>query len=192
LAYLVGSIPVGVIVGKIYGFDPREVGSHNIGTTNVGRAGGKVPAALTFGGDVLKGLAPVLILRGTIAPTPGILAMAGFSAFTGSIASIFLRFRGGRGVATSVGVWLGMAPLPMLIGAGVFTAILAVSRVVSLASIGAAMSLPPAVAATHCPRPYILLAIAMSALVLLRHRENIERMMRGTETRIGSQINRPR
>ena len=113
------------------------------------------------------------------------LAAVGFAAFSGSITSIFLGFKGGKGVATSLGVWLGLAPVAMVIALAVFIAALAMSRIVSLASLAAAVALPATVAATHCPRPYILLAIVMSALVVLRHRANIGRLFAGEEHRIG-------
>lgn len=153
--------------------------------TNVARAGGWKAAALTFTGDLLKGLIPVLLMRLVIGPIPGALALAGIAALTGAIASAFLRFRGGRGVATSVGVWLGIAPMALGIALLAFVIVLAATRIVSLASISAAIALPPSAAATGCARPYILLAIVMAALVLLRHRENIGRLVRGQEPNIG-------
>jgi glycerol-3-phosphate acyltransferase PlsY len=182
---VIGSIPVGVLVGRLRGFDPRGVGSGNIGMTNVARAGGKSAAGVTFAGDALKGLAPVLIAR-TAGLSHGSLAMVAFAAFLGSIASLFLWFKGGRGVAASAGIWLGLAPIPILLVLGVFAAFIATTRIVSLASISAAIAMPPAVAAARCPRSYILLAILMSALVLLRHRENIRRLIDGEEPKIGS------
>jgi glycerol-3-phosphate acyltransferase PlsY len=184
VGYLIGSIPVGVLVGRVFGFDPRAVGSGNVGMTNVARAGGKVAAAITFVGDLLKGLIPVVWARWVGLPPVG-LALVGFAAFLGSIASIFLRFTGGRGVATSLGVWIALAPLPAAIAGLVFLAVAALTRIVSLASIGAAMAIVPAVAGLGCPRPYILLAIAVSGLVLLRHRANIGRLIAGEEPRIG-------
>jgi glycerol-3-phosphate acyltransferase PlsY len=174
-----------VIIGKLRGFDPRVVGSGNVGMTNVARSGGKTAAALTLAGDVLKGLLPTAAARWIMGPTPTTLALVGFAAFLGSIASVFLGFRGGRGVGTSAGVWLVIAPASLLIAAAVFAVILLVSRIVSLASLGAAMSLPGATAMTGSPRHYVLLAIAMSALVLLRHKENIGRLLRGEEPRLG-------
>jgi acyl phosphate:glycerol-3-phosphate acyltransferase len=184
--YLIGSIPVGVLVGRAFGFDPRETGSGNIGMTNVARAGGGMAAALTFIGDLAKGLLPVLIASAAVGRVPIELALVGFAAFVGSIASIFLRFEGGRGVAASVGVWLGLAPIPIGIALLVFIILVASTRVVSLASIGAAVALPPAVAAAGSPRHYILLAILMSALVIFRHQENIKRLMNGEEPKIGT------
>jgi glycerol-3-phosphate acyltransferase PlsY len=183
--YLCGAIPVGVLIGRAWGFDPRAIGSGNIGTTNVARAGGKIPGTLTFIADVLKGFIPVELTRLVLGSAPSALATVGFAAFVGSIASIFLKFRGGRGVATSLGVWLALAPEPIAIVAGVFAVALAVTRIVSLASLMGALALPPTVAAWNCPPPYILAAIIMTALVLLRHRENIARLIRGEEPSIG-------
>jgi glycerol-3-phosphate acyltransferase PlsY len=173
-----------VLVGRAFGFDPRAVGSGNVGMTNVARAGGKVAAAITFAGDILKGLVPVVLARSAGLPPAG-LAAVGFAAFLGSIASIFLHFTGGRGVATALGIWLSLAPIPVVVAGVVFVAIIAVSRIVSLASMGAAIALVPAAATWGCPRPFVLLAIAISGLVLLRHRANIGRLMVGEEPRIG-------
>jgi glycerol-3-phosphate acyltransferase PlsY len=188
--YLLGSIPVGVLVGRAFGFDPRAVGSGNVGMTNVARAGGKAAAAITFAGDFLKGLIPVEIARAAGLTTSG-LALVAFAALLGAIASIFLNFTGGRGVATSFGLWVGLAAIPAAIVAGVFLVIVALSRIVSLASIGAAIAIVPVVAATRCPRPYILLAIAVSGLVLLRHRANIDRLIAGDEPHLGERKSRP-
>jgi acyl phosphate:glycerol-3-phosphate acyltransferase len=158
--------------------------------TNVARAGGKVAAALTLAGDLLKGMIPVAIARGA-GLTPGGLALVAFAAFLGSIASIFLHFTGGRGVATSLGLWIVLAPIPVTIATAVFLVIVALTRIVSLASIGAAIAIVPTVAAWGCPRPYILLAIAVSGLVLLRHRANIGRLIAGEEPRIGERTSKP-
>ncbi len=177
---------MGVLVGRAWGFDPRSIGSGNIGTTNVARAGGKTPAAVTFVADVFKGFFPIELARYILGSVPPAIALVGVAAFAGSIASIFLRFHGGRGVATSLGVWLGLAPAPIGITLGIFAVVLALTRIVSLASLTAALALPPAAAALECPRPYILLAIVMTAFVLLRHSENIGRLIRGDEPTIGS------
>lgn len=174
-----------MLIGKRFGFDPRAVGSHNIGMTNVARAGGKVPAALTFLADFAKGLVPALLARAVLM-NPSSMAIVGLAAFVGSIASVFLGFRGGRGVATSLGVWAALAPIPIVIAAVLFALTLALYQVVSLASLAATIALPPLVAATGSPRPYLLLAIIMSALVLLRHRENIGRLIRGEEPTLGT------
>jgi glycerol-3-phosphate acyltransferase PlsY len=185
-SYLFGSIPVGVLVGRAFGFDPRGVGSGNIGMTNVTRTGGKGAGAITFVGDLLKGLIPVLVARMAGWPPP-IVAIVGLGAFIGAICSVFLRFQGGKGVSASLGIWLGISPLPVLIALGVFIMVFALARIVSLASICAAIVLPPVAAMLGLPRPYVGLAIIMTALVLLRHHENIARLIRGEERPIGRQ-----
>jgi len=181
-AYLIGSIPFGIIVGKMRGFDPRAVGSGNIGMTNVARAGGGSAAAITFVGDILKGAIPVAVAR-LMGFAPAILACVGLAAFLGSIASVFLGFRGGKGISASLGVWSVLGPLALLFALAAFGVTVAASRIISLASIIAAIVLVPAVAALSMPRPYLLLAIVMSALVLFRHRGNIRRLIAGEEKR---------
>jgi acyl phosphate:glycerol-3-phosphate acyltransferase len=183
-SYLFGSIPVGVLVGRAFRFDPRGVGSGNIGMTNVTRAGGKGAGAITFVGDLLKGLIPVLVARMAGWP-PAVVAIVGLGTFIGAICSVFLWFQGGKGVSASLGIWLGISPLPVLIALGVFIMVFALVRIVSLASICAAIVLPPAAAMLGLPRPYVGLAIIMTALVLLRHHENIARLIRGEERPIG-------
>ncbi len=180
IAYLFGSIPVGVIVGRAYGFDPRTAGSGNVGMTNVARTAGAGAAAITFAGDLLKGFAPVMIARAAqVAPTA--MVLVGLAALLGALFSVFLRFQGGRGVATSLGVWLALAPVPILIASGVFLVVFAIRRIMSLSSLSAAVTLPVAVAVLSYPRDYLILAIAMSAIVIWRHRANIGRLLRGEE-----------
>ena len=181
-AYLVGSIPTGVIVGRMRGFDPRAVGSGNIGTSNVARAGGASAAVITFAGDVCKGAIPVIVAQAAGFPI-AVIASTGLAAFIGAICSVFLGFRGGKGVAAALGIWLALAPMVILVALAVFGVVFAVSRIMSLASIGAAIALPPAAAAMGLPQNYLLLAILMTALVLFRHRENIRRLSRGEEPR---------
>jgi glycerol-3-phosphate acyltransferase PlsY len=181
-AYLVGSIPTGVIVGRMRGFDPRAVGSGNIGTTNVARAGGMGAAAMTFAGDVLKGAMPVMVAQAAGFPI-AIIACTAMAAFIGSICSVFLRFHGGKGVAAALGVWLAISPTVILFALAVFAIVFALSGIMSMASMGAAIVLPPSVAAFGLPHQYLLLAILMTALVLFRFRENIQRLSRGEEPR---------
>jgi glycerol-3-phosphate acyltransferase PlsY len=179
-SYLVGSIPFGVIVGRLRGFDPRAIGSGNIGMTNVARAGGTASAAITFVGDVAKGAIPVLVARTLGFDATG-LALAALAAFVGAVFSVFLGFSGGKGVSAALGVWLALVPLAVLCAVAAFGVVFAVFRIMSLASITAAIVMPPAVAALGAPRPFILLAIVITALVLLRHHENIARLVRGEE-----------
>jgi acyl phosphate:glycerol-3-phosphate acyltransferase len=181
-AYIVGSIPTGVIIGRVRGFDPREVGSGNIGTSNVARAGGSSAAVMTLIGDALKGAIPVIVARSAGCPVATV-AWTALAAFVGSICSVFLGFRGGKGVACALGIWLAISPMVILVAIAVFGIVFAISRIMSLASIGAAIALPPTVAGLGLPHHYLLLAILMTALVLLRHRENIQRLSRGEEQR---------
>jgi glycerol-3-phosphate acyltransferase PlsY len=179
-AYLVGSIPSGVIVGRMRGFDPRAIGSGNIGMTNVARAGGSSAAILTFVGDILKGALPVVFARAAGFPVAAV-AWTALAAFIGAICSVFLKFRGGKGVSAALGVWLAISPLAVLVAIAAFAIVFAIFRIMSLASIAAAIAMPPAVAALLLPQPYVMLAITITALVILRHRENIARLMRGEE-----------
>jgi glycerol-3-phosphate acyltransferase PlsY len=181
-AYLIGSIPTGVIVGRIRGFDPRAVGSGNIGASNVARAGGASAAVMTLVGDALKGAIPVIVARSGGFP-PAVIAWVGLAAFIGAICSVFLFFQGGKGLACALGIWLAISPLALVISLAVFAVVFAISRIMSLASMGAAIALPPTVAALGLPHHYLLLAILMSALALFRHRENIKRLSRGEEPR---------
>ncbi len=185
LAYLAGSIPVGVLVGRAYGFDPRQVGSGNVGMTNVARVGGAGPAVFTFVGDLLKGLLPVCLAM-WIATDEFTLVLVGLFAFLGSVSSVFLGFRGGKGVAAAFGVWLGLAPLPVLLALAAFVAVLYWRRTVSLASLAAALVLPVSVAACSYPRDFVGLAILISGVVIYRHNANIARLLKGEEPRIGS------
>jgi len=179
-AYLVGSIPFGVIVGRMRGFDPRAVGSGNIGMTNVARAGGASAAIITFVGDVLKGALPVLFAR-LAGFGPAAIAWTALGAFVGSICSVFLRFGGGKGGSAALGIWLAISPLAVLIAAAAFAIVFAIFRIMSLASLAAAIAGPPAVAVLHLPGPYLLLIIVMAALMLLRFHANIARLIRGEE-----------
>jgi glycerol-3-phosphate acyltransferase PlsY len=183
-AYLIGSIPFGVLVGRLRGFDPRAVGSGNIGMTNVARVGGSSAAALTFAGDVLKGAVPVAAAR-ALGFLPSQLAWIALAAFVGSICSIFLRFSGGKGVSAALGVWVMLSPVALLFAIAGFAIALVSFRIMSLASIVAALVIPIAVAAVGGPQPYLVLALVISALVLLRHSENIQRLLRGAEPRFG-------
>jgi glycerol-3-phosphate acyltransferase PlsY len=179
-AYLIGSIPTGVIVGRIRGFDPRAVGSGNIGTSNVARAGGTSAALMTFAGDLLKGAIPVIIARSAGCPAATI-AWVGLAAFIGAICSVFLFFQGGKGGAAALGVWLAISPMVILFALVAFAVVFAISRIMSLATMAAAIVASPAVAILGLPHHYLLLAILMTALILFRHRENIQRLSRGEE-----------
>ncbi len=182
-AYLIGSIPFGVIIGRLRGFDPRTVGSRNIGMTNVARAGGTTAAALTLLGDALKGAIPVAFARFD-GFSPKVIAATGFCAFVGAICSVFLRFRGGKGISAALGIWIVISPATTAVLLVVFGILAGSTRIISLATMSAAIALPPTVAILGLPRHYLLLAILMTALALFRHRENIARLMSGEEKQL--------
>lgn len=180
LAYLCGSIPFGVLLAKTQNMDIREHGSGNIGATNVARTMGKKAGFLTLAGDVLKGLLVVFIAIQWFDNTM-ITALAGLAAFLGHLYSIFLKFKGGKGVATGLGV-LGFAmPLSTLCSAGIFALCLKASGYVSLSSILAAMALPLLGIFFKMPLPYIYLSTIVALFTLQRHHENVVRLTQGTE-----------
>jgi len=185
LAYLVGAIPVGFIVARVSGgVDIRRAGSGNIGATNVLRTLGKLPALLTLLGDIGKGYLAVR-LAGSLAPTPLGLAEGAVGAVVGNCWPVFLRFRGGKGVATGFGAFLALAPLATLPAALVWVVVAASFRFVSLASIMACLCLPLGVVLLRAPWPVIIAAAMVSAIIIYRHRPNIERLMNGKEPRLG-------
>ena len=157
--------------------------------TNVARAGGASAAALTFVGDILKGAIPVIVARG-VGFAPFALALVALAAFMGSIWSVFLKLQGGKGVSAALGVWIVLSPLALLFALAAFGIVLAIFRIMSVASIAAALVIPAAVAAVGAPQPFVLLALAISALVILRHQENIRRLLKGNEPRLGSSKSR--
>jgi glycerol-3-phosphate acyltransferase PlsY len=202
LAYLLGSIPFGLIIGLAKGVDPRKAGSGNIGATNVGRLLGGKFFALCFVLDLCKGLLPMLIAgalihRGDGAGNPTVSyilwLLIGFAAIFGHMCSIFLKFKGGKGVATSAGVVMGLYPfytLPGSLALLVWLVVFLIWRYVSLASIVAAISFALLYAAVgqllHWPiftqqLPLLIFAILVATLVVVRHRTNIQRLMAGTE-----------
>jgi acyl phosphate:glycerol-3-phosphate acyltransferase len=182
-AYLLGSIPFGVVVARIKGVDLRQVGSGNIGATNVARALGKGWAILVLAADAAKGFVPVWLGRRLDLP-PAVVALAGFIAITGHMFTLFLRGRGGKGVATSLGVALALSPPAALLGFGVYILVFVATRLSSLGSLLGVWTFSTFITVGHgFPRPYVALAIGGAALVTLRHRQNIARLLRGEEKR---------
>ncbi len=183
VGYLLGSIPFGVILTRLAGFgDIRSIGSGNIGATNVLRTGNKALAAATLLGDGLKGTVAVLIAGAWLGPTAALLA--GFGAFVGHIWPVWLNFRGGKGVATYLGVLAGLA-WPVAIGfAIVWLAMAAIFRVSSLAALTASLLTPIALFLTG-HGAIALLFVLLTVLLWLRHASNIRRLLAGTESRIG-------
>lgn len=181
-SYLLGSVPTGLLLGKALGVDIRTSGSGNIGATNVYRTLGRKVGIATLLCDCLKGLIPVLAARWLGLPDIW-TAAAGFAAFFGHVYTVFLRFKGGKGVATALGVFLGASPLAVLTAIGVFALVIWKWRYVSLASITAAAAMPIIVAIID-KRPLITaMTILIAAIVIWKHRENISRLKAGTENK---------
>lgn len=185
IGYLLGTIPTGYLVARMRGVDIQKVGSGNIGATNVLRAVGIGPALIVALFDPLKGILAVMIplLMGA---TPWMIALTGFATVLGNNFNVFLRLRGGKGVATSLGVFLAIDPWITFLATvlGIFT--MAVGRFVSLGSLVGVLSVPLMLLATlMVPLPYLYLSLALSLLILFRHRENIRRLTAGTERRLG-------
>lgn len=192
-AYLLGSIPTSLWVGKAaYGVDLRTKGSGNLGATNVYRVFGWKAAIPVFLFDVFKGWAPVAVLPALLvgAASPVYL---GAAAIVGHVFSIWAGFRGGKGVATSAGVFLGLAPIPLVVGLVAWISGVALTRIVSVGSILAAIVLPVAVwflpdsmASTPFGREVGIFTTAVALFVLWAHRANIRRLIAGEEPRIGT------
>jgi len=203
-AYLLGSVPFGLLIAKAHGLDLRKVGSGNIGATNVSRALGRKWAYVCFILDTAKGLLPMLIVPAVCfsekPTTPGQLTLwllVGCAAILGHIFPLYLRFKGGKGVSTCLGVVLGLWPyytLPGLIAFLAWALALWLWRYVSLASILAALVFPLAMISLTIgiPEwklsalwPLIIIAVLMPLLIIARHAENIKRLLEGSESKIG-------
>lgn len=185
-AYLIGAVPVGFIVARAYGIgDIRQRGSGSIGATNVLRTAGRLPAVLTLLGDVVKGSLAVWAGAALAGFDSTLAAAAAVAAIVGNCWSLFLRFRGGRGVATGLGACLWLVPWATLPAALIWLGVAMTSRYVSLGSLTAAASMPVAALVFGYPRPAIAACAAIAAIVILRHRENIGRLLAGDERRLG-------
>jgi glycerol-3-phosphate acyltransferase PlsY len=182
-AYVAGSIPFGVVVARAKGVDLRKIGSGNIGATNVARALGKGWAIAVLICDAAKGFVPLWLGRRLGFPAWAI-ALAGLAAIIGHMFTVFLRGRGGKGVATSLGVALALSPLAALIGFGVYVVLYAATRLSSLGSLLGVWTFSLFFTFHDAPpAPLVGLAIGGAALVTLRHRQNIGRLLRGEEKR---------
>jgi len=201
IAYLLGAIPFGLLVGLAKGIDIRKSGSGNIGATNVGRLLGKKFFLLVFLLDALKGFAPMLaagfIIRANETPTLDLLWLAiGFAAIAGHMFSIFLHFKGGKGVATTGGVLLGLWPyftLPAILGTVVLFLTLKLTRYMSVASITAALIFPLAFLLIGLTQhwdplgrrlPLLIFSLLVAALIIYKHRTNLARLKAGTESKL--------
>ena len=182
--YLLGAVPVGYLVGRLFGVDVRRVGSGNIGTANVLRAAGKWAAIVTLFGDMLKGFVPVVLARALVG-SEWLHAAVALAAVAGHCWPVFLRFKGGKAVATGAGTSIGLAPV---VGLGLFAfwwAVVLLSRYTSLGAIAVMIVSPFAFWLTGQPLPYVLYTVVGGTLVLYRHRENARALLAGTERKVG-------
>jgi len=181
-AYLLGSIPTGLLLGKAYGIDVRKEGSGNIGATNLYRTVGRKVGIITLIGDCLKGLLPVVLVSFSALPSE-FAAWVGLGAFCGHVFSVFLKFKGGKGVATALGVFLALAPLAVAIAIALFAVLMFIWRYVSLGSISAAAVMPLAVYFLGGSRTVTIVTLIIALIVIVRHHENIKRLFAGTENK---------
>ncbi|MCK5489905.1 MAG: glycerol-3-phosphate 1-O-acyltransferase PlsY [Gemmatimonadetes bacterium] len=185
-AYLMGSIPTSYLVGRLHGIDLREHGSGNLGGTNAYRVMGLaagVPVVLV---DVAKGVIPAYFFPSWDGAAPGDLALLyGLAAITGHVWSVFMSFRGGKGVATGAGVLVALAPTSALIGLLVWIGVVSITRIVSLASISAATLVPLSAWLTDEATSTVLFCAAIAMFVWWTHRDNLGKLARGEENRFG-------
>ena len=188
VAYLIGSIPFGLLISQVVGrVDIRRFGSGNIGTANVLRIVGKRAAALTLLGDLLKGFLPTLAAL-LLGGSELLVAGVGLAAVLGHNWSVYLRFAGGKGVATSFGALLAMTPLPAILGFLVWLGVVLVFRYTSLAALAASVCIPPLIFFSIGSGPYFTFSLLATLLIFVRHRDNIQRLWAGTEHRVGQQV----
>lgn len=182
-AYLLGCLPTGLLLGKLQGIDVRKEGSGNIGATNLYRTAGRKFGIYTLVGDCLKGFLPVFLackLAGMVEPD---LAWIGLAAFCGHVFPVFLRFKGGKGVATGLGVYLALAPLAVLIALVVFLLFVVIWRYISLGSIMAAVIMPIFISFQQHSIQLLIATTIISTIVICKHHGNISRLLAGTETK---------
>jgi len=186
VTYLLGGIPVGLLVGLARGVDVRQVGSGNIGATNVMRGVGPALGLLVFAIDVLKGVAGVMVGR-QLGMDGWLLGMAALFVMLGHSFSPYMAFKGGKGVATTLGAGLGLSPVAALIAFGIWFAVVLPTRYVSLASIVGTAALAVLVYVFAPAEPEMAVPVAAMAIIVIgRHSENIERLLKGEESRFGS------
>ena len=186
IGYLLGSMPNGYLAGRwLKGIDLRQCGSGSTGATNVLRNVGKGPALVVFLLDVGKGALAVLLAK-SFGLNDWVQVLAGLAALAGHIWPVWLGWKGGKAVATGLGMFLGLAWPVGLACFGLFMAVISLSRIVSLSSVVAAIGLPVLMVISGSSSAYVMVSLVASVLVLWRHRSNIERLIAGTEPRIGA------
>jgi len=188
-AYLLGAIPFGLVFSRwLTGKDPRDFGSGNIGATNASRTGGKKIGLLTLAADIIKGMIPVFIavqINGEGSANEWLIAAVAVAAFLGHIFPVYLKFKGGKGVATMFGVLLPWQPAVALIAFVIWLAAILLSRYVALASILAGISLPFSAWLLGASTAAICACVLFCVLMAIRHQSNVQRLLAGTEDRVG-------
>jgi glycerol-3-phosphate acyltransferase PlsY len=189
-AYLIGAVPIGYLVGRAFGVaDIRRHGSGSIGATNVLRTAGRLPAFLTLGGDIAKGYLAVAagaaLGASSFGANTGVIAASAVAAVIGNCWSVFLGFRGGKGVATGLGALLRIVPLAVIPAALVWLVVTLSFRYVSLGSVLAASCVPLGALILGTPAPFVIAAFAVGAIIVARHHANIIRLIAGHEPKLG-------
>jgi len=182
--YLLGSVPTGLVLARLFSkTDPRKEGSKNIGATNIFRTAGKGLGILTLIGDAIKGALPVWVAINWRLP-PVWIGIAGLAPFFGHIFPIFLGFKGGKGVATALGIYVVISPIAVLIEFLLFAGIVWKWRYISLGSITSALTMPVLIALLRDDsQVYFTMSLIIAALILFRHQANVARLLSGTENR---------
>ena len=181
-AYLIGSIPTGYLLGKAYGIDVRQEGSGNIGATNLYRTVGRKVGIYTLIGDCLKGFLPVLVAS-YLGYQENVQALIALAAVCGLVFSVFMRFKGGKGVATALGVFLALNPIAVLGALVAFVLCVVVWRYISLGSIVAAAVMPVMIYLRPHGTPLLIATALIAVIVILKHHANISRLVAGTESK---------
>lgn len=183
-AYLLGAVPFGLLIGKAAGVDVRTAGSRNIGATNVGRLLGRKLGISTLACDIVKAIVPMIAVGYFLAGRSDRelwVALCGFAAFVGHLFPVYLRFKGGKGVATALGVFIYLAPAAVLADVVVFVVVVYLGGYVSLGSLAASLVMPLLVWVLYRSAPLTLMAGAIALLVWIKHRDNISRLLRHEE-----------
>jgi glycerol-3-phosphate acyltransferase PlsY len=185
-AYLAGSVPFAIVSSRLFGIDdPRSYGSGNPGATNVLRSGSKAAAALTLAGDCFKGWLAVWAASALGFDAP-IAALAGLAAFIGHVFSVFLRFKGGKGVATALGALLGIDPVIALGSLGVWLLVVLASRYSSAGALAATVAAPVLTGLVTGDAALTIIVLFIGAILVWRHTPNIKRFLAGTEEKVGA------
>ena len=187
-AYCIGSVPFALFLSRCWGTpDLRQTGSGNLGAANVMRASGVTAGVLVALLDMMKGAAAVLVAW-RVTDDPGAPAAAGFAAIVGHIYPIWLRCRGGKGVATACGVFAVLTPLAVVPALALFLVTVSLTKYISLGSVVAAIALPPLAYAVGSPTPAVIAAAASAMIIVFRHRSNLDRLRARTERRLGVRV----